>query len=511
MTSITGSARRKCKSWLRHGDPWLASHPEREQIVYRYLKHFKYLANDALARLIDGDAEETETAEERHAGEEEQVERKISLNEHRLNTVISELRAARAKRILDLGCSNGNLVKRLLEDKQFEQIVGLDVSHRALEIAADRLHLDRLPERQRQRIQPLHGSLIYRDRRLEGFDAAAVVEVIEHLDEPRLAAFERMLFEFAKPATVIVTTPNVEYNVRFETLPAGQFRHKDHRFEWTRKQFEDWAGRIAQKFNYAVRLNRSVRRIREWARRHKWGYSAVETDQELQLREDGFFAIDRCLDDQTIDSLIAHIEQDKDDQDDTPSVRRKRGVAFARRNLLSTPLAQSFLRTDEVRGLRSAIGAELIAVRAILFDKTGSANWTVPWHQDRSIAVRERKDTAGFGPWSNKAGVVHVQPPFEILTRMITLRFSLDPCDADNGPLRVIPGTDHGILDPAALEERVRQGSECQCTTAAGGVVIMRPLVLHASSPPRRMAHRRVLHIEFGPPELPGGLQWASV
>lgn len=239
---------------LRHGDPWLASHPEREQIVYRYLKHFKYLANDALARLIDGDTEETETAEERHAGEEEQVERKISLNEHRLSTVISELRAAGAKRVLDLGCSNGNLFKRLLEEKQFEQIVGLDVSHRALEIAADRLHLDRLPERQRQRIQLLHGSLIYRDRRLEGFDAAAVVEVIEHLDEPRLAAFERVLFEFAKPQTVIVTTPNVEYNVRFETLPAGHFRHKDHRFEWTRKQFEDWASRVAPRFNYTVRF-----------------------------------------------------------------------------------------------------------------------------------------------------------------------------------------------------------------------------------------------------------------
>lgn len=231
----------------------------------------------------------------------------------------------------------------------------------------------------------------------------------------------------------------------------------------------------------------------------------------MKLSEDGFIAMDRSLDDQTIDLLIARIEQDKDDYDGTPSVRRTRGIAFARRNLLSTPLVQSFLRTDEVRALWSAIGPELIAVRAILFDKTGSANWTVPWHQDRSIAVRERRDTAGFGPWSNKAGVVHVQPPPEILTRMITLRFSLDPCDADNGPLRVIPGTHHGILDPTALDEKVRQGPEYQCTTKAGGVVIMRPLILHASSPATRVAHRRVLHIEFGPPELPGGLQWASV
>ena len=116
------------------------------------------------------------------------------------------------------------------------------------------MHLDRLPEKQRQRVQLLHGSLIYRDQRLNGFDAAAVVEVIEHLDPPRLAAFERVLFEFAKPRTIVVTTPNVEYNVRFETLPAGKFRHKDHRFEWTRQQFQDWAAEVAQRFNYSVRF-----------------------------------------------------------------------------------------------------------------------------------------------------------------------------------------------------------------------------------------------------------------
>jgi 3' terminal RNA ribose 2'-O-methyltransferase Hen1 len=238
---------------LRHGDPWLATHPEKEQIVFRYLKHFRHLANDALSRLIEGDPGEAEEAQAQQAGEEEQVEQKISLNEHRLNTVLAVLRSVGAKRVLDLGCSYGNLLRRLLEDRHFEQIVGLDVSHRALEIAGERLHLDRLPERQRQRIQLLHGSLIYRDQRLAGFDAAAVVEVIEHLDEPRLAAFERVLFEFAKPTTVIVTTPNVEYNVRFETLPAGQFRHKDHRFEWTREQFKAWATSVAERFGYGVR------------------------------------------------------------------------------------------------------------------------------------------------------------------------------------------------------------------------------------------------------------------
>jgi 3' terminal RNA ribose 2'-O-methyltransferase Hen1 len=130
----------------------------------------------------------------------------------------------------------------------------MDVSYRALEIASDRLRLDRMPPLQRARIELIHGSLMYRDERLAGFDAAAVVEVIEHLDPPRLAAFERVAFEFARPATLIVTTPNAEYNVRWASLPAGRFRHRDHRFEWTREQFEAWARRTADRFGYAIRF-----------------------------------------------------------------------------------------------------------------------------------------------------------------------------------------------------------------------------------------------------------------
>ena len=141
-----------------------------------------------------------------------------------------------ARRVLDLGCGEGKLLKRLLADRQFEEIVGMDVDSRSLEIARERLNLDRMAPKQRERIRLLHGSLIYRDRRLDGLDAAALVEVVEHLDPPRLAAFERVVFEFARPRTVVLTTPNREYNVRWPTLPAGRFRHRDHRFEWTRER-----------------------------------------------------------------------------------------------------------------------------------------------------------------------------------------------------------------------------------------------------------------------------------
>jgi 3' terminal RNA ribose 2'-O-methyltransferase Hen1 len=239
---------------LRHGEQWLASHPEKEQIVERYLKHRKHLAREALSRLLEEDQPEPDELTQRHAVEEERVEQKIRLNDQRIETVMAVLRGSGARRVLDLGCSFGNLLRRLLDDKQFEQIVGMDVSYRALEIAADRLNLHRLPEKQRQRISLVQGSLHYRDKRLVGYDAAAVVEVIEHLDEPRLAAFERVLFKFAKPQTIVITTPNVEYNVKFESLPAGKLRHKDHRFEWTRQQFQSWSTTVAQRFGYSVRF-----------------------------------------------------------------------------------------------------------------------------------------------------------------------------------------------------------------------------------------------------------------
>lgn len=239
---------------LRHGEDWLAKHPEKEQIAQRYLKRRGYLVRQALAQLLEEDQQEVNETEAVHAGEEEQVEQKIRLNDQRMNSVLAVLKACEAARVLDLGCGSGKLLQRLMQEKSITQIAGMDVSHRSLEIAAERLGLERMPEKQRQRISLFQGSLMYRDSRLAGYDAATVIEVIEHLDPPRLAAFERVLFEFARPKTVILTTPNVEYNVKFETLPAGQFRHKDHRFEWTRQQFQNWAKGVAERFGYAVRF-----------------------------------------------------------------------------------------------------------------------------------------------------------------------------------------------------------------------------------------------------------------
>lgn len=239
---------------LRHGEGWLAAHPERELITRRYLKHRRDLVDDALSRLTDESDPDPDQAGQQHSEEEAQIEQRLRLNEQRLGAVLAALKSSGAKRVLDLGCGEGRLIRDLLKEKSFEEIVGMDVSYRALEIAQERLRLDRLAPMQRDRIKLIHGSLTYRDKRLAGYDAAAVIEVIEHLDPPRLAAFERVLFEFARPATIVLTTPNAEYNVKWETLPAGKFRHKDHRFEWTREQFQSWANTIAERFHYSVRF-----------------------------------------------------------------------------------------------------------------------------------------------------------------------------------------------------------------------------------------------------------------
>jgi 3' terminal RNA ribose 2'-O-methyltransferase Hen1 len=234
---------------LRHGEGWLETHPMRQEITRRYLKRQRHLTRSALEQI------EPE-APEKFWEQKAWAENPLSLNYQRIECVIEALKQNHAKRVIDLGCGEGNLLKALLQDPFFEKITGMDVTHRVLEIAQERLRLDELSPGQRERIQLIQGSLTYRDRRLSHYDAATVIEVIEHLDLPRVAALERVIFEFARPKTVVLTTPNIEYNVRYPLL-TGKFRHADHRFEWTRQEFQAWAQRVATQYDYQVEF-RSV-------------------------------------------------------------------------------------------------------------------------------------------------------------------------------------------------------------------------------------------------------------
>jgi 3' terminal RNA ribose 2'-O-methyltransferase Hen1 len=238
---------------LRRGEGWLAAHPDRELIVRRYLKKQARLYFPALATLDEAQPAAEQESERDEPGWEEQLEERVSLRDQRLASVQSVLRASGARRVLDLGCGPGALLRRLIRE-DYDQVVGVDVSVRALEIAAKRMRLDEMHDAQRQRITLLQSPLTYRDKRLAGFDAAALVEVIEHLDPPRLAAAEQNVFGSAQPGTVVVTTPNAEYNVTWESLPAGEFRHPDHRFEWTRAEFAGWAEKVAERYGYSVRF-----------------------------------------------------------------------------------------------------------------------------------------------------------------------------------------------------------------------------------------------------------------
>ena len=238
---------------LKRGEGWLPAHPERELIARRYLARQPNLTREALARLVVEEDVDPDGREADRDAEEAAVEERISLHDQRIGAVMSALRASSVKRVLDLGCGEGRLLSELVKDHAFTEIVGVDVSARSLEIAARRLRLDRMNERQRERLRLMQGALTYRDDRLGGFDAAVLMEVIEHLEPGRLPALERAVFEFARPTHVVVTTPNAEYNVRFESLPAGRFRHRDHRFEWTRDEFVAWSSRIAEQFGYTVR------------------------------------------------------------------------------------------------------------------------------------------------------------------------------------------------------------------------------------------------------------------
>lgn len=230
---------------LRSGAGWLAGHPEKVLIARRYLAHRKSLATTAL-QLLEADQPVTEEEAELP------VARRAPLAEQRRDAVLAALAEVGASRVLDLGCGGGALLTALVKDRGLTEIVGADVATRSLEQAARRLRLDRLPERQKDRIRLIQTALTYRDDRLRGFDAAILMEVIEHVDLSRLPALETAVFGHAKPGAVIVTTPNVEYNVHYEGLTG--MRHSDHRFEWTRAEFTEWAGRVAADHGYTVTI-----------------------------------------------------------------------------------------------------------------------------------------------------------------------------------------------------------------------------------------------------------------
>lgn len=234
---------------LEKGEGWLKDHPEKEQITRRYLKGIGALTRNALSVLLEEDALE-KTIDEDIA--DDAIIKRETLHYKRLREVMHELIRSGAHSVIDLGCGDGKLLKMLLKEKQFENILGVDVSYRELEKAMDRLDYHNLPPKQKERIKLTQGALTYRDDRLKGFDAAAIVEVIEHLDTNRLEAFERAVFEFAKPGVVVLTTPNQEYNRLFETMGKDTLRHSDHRFEWTRSEFEAWANGVADRNFYKV-------------------------------------------------------------------------------------------------------------------------------------------------------------------------------------------------------------------------------------------------------------------
>ena len=243
---------------LRAGEGWLSAHPEQPLITRRYLRGQRPLVRSAVTRMAEADGVDEDAAGRLDALRGPRVgaepERPVPLAEQRAGAVLAVLRAARARRVVDLGCGDGKLLERLVREPSFEQVTGADASPRALQVAERRLRLDRLPDSRRAQVRLLQSSVLMRDERLAGHDAAVLMEVVEHVDEPRLADLERAVLGHLRPSTLVVTTPNAEHDVRFEGLAPGELRHADHRFEWTREQFQQWAGRAASSYGYAVRF-----------------------------------------------------------------------------------------------------------------------------------------------------------------------------------------------------------------------------------------------------------------
>jgi 3' terminal RNA ribose 2'-O-methyltransferase Hen1 len=245
---------------LSHGEGWLENHPEKVFITRRYfnkLNRFSRMALERLDRIDNGEGGGAEAPAEEAAGDEAVLpapaENALRLNTLRMFAVLAELKARNAQSVIDLGCGEGNFLRLLVKEKNFTSIAGVDVSLSALNRAAEKLKPDRVNEKEKERITLFQGSLCYRDKRFKGYDAAVVVEVIEHLDENRLPALVSVVFGGAAAKTVVITTPNAEYNVNYG-LAEGRFRHSDHRFEWTRARFRAWAESAAARYGYALRI-----------------------------------------------------------------------------------------------------------------------------------------------------------------------------------------------------------------------------------------------------------------
>ena len=258
---------------IRAGTGWLAGHPERTLITQRYLAHRRDLATDALARLAeldgapDDDAPDATGAPDTDAPDADADEqaaaaagapdrhppaRESPLAQLRRAAVLAALRATGARRVGDFGCGEGTLVRELLTDRNINMVVAVDVSTRELRRAGKKLRLQEMVGAQRDRIRLFQSALTYTDDRLSGLDAAVLMEVIEHVDPPRLDALARSVFGSAAPGSVLVTTPNAEHNVRYPALAAGAFRHRDHRFEFSRPEFRAWSERVADNYGYTV-------------------------------------------------------------------------------------------------------------------------------------------------------------------------------------------------------------------------------------------------------------------
>ncbi|HEV2690080.1 MAG TPA: phytanoyl-CoA dioxygenase family protein [Bryobacteraceae bacterium] len=234
----------------------------------------------------------------------------------------------------------------------------------------------------------------------------------------------------------------------------------------------------------------------------------LDVDVLEQIGRVGFAIVPEVVGVDDVKRLIAALHACADDD----GLRVRRGQMYAARNLLTrVPAVAELAASSVIRSLvEQVLGSGAKVVRGLLFDKTPGANWKVVWHQDLSIAVWERIDVGGFGPWSMKSGVQHVQPPARVLEQMLTVRVHLDDCFEDNGPLLVLPAShDQGVLSPAQIAQWRQRAAPASCIVCAGGVVLMRPLLLHASSAAITPRHRRVIHLEYAAQEQPGGLQWA--